>query len=77
MDYPLGVQVGNLNEVYECVDAMTPNSDYCLRLQEKFFFDKDAMGFVKLNSLDSPKDILIYITLVLAVNMAMLGGAEP
>lgn len=29
MDYPLGIWSGNSCEVWECVLAMTPGSEYC------------------------------------------------
>lgn len=28
MEYPLGEMIGNCNEVWECVEAMTPKSSY-------------------------------------------------
>lgn len=34
MDYPLGEMVGNRNEVWECIEAMSANSRYSKILED-------------------------------------------
>eukprot|EP00825_Cyclidium_porcatum_P030135 TRINITY_DN31_c0_g1_i1.p1 TRINITY_DN31_c0_g1~~TRINITY_DN31_c0_g1_i1.p1 ORF type:complete len:529 (+),score=110.20 TRINITY_DN31_c0_g1_i1:198-1784(+) len=75
MEYPLGEQIGNNNEVWECVEAMTPNSSYIKILQEKILYDPQSECLLKPITITSNKDILIFITAALALNMMKLAGS--
>lgn len=75
MEYPLGEHIGNCNEVWECVEAMTPGSSYIKILEEKIQFDGASEIFLKPIQITSNKDILIFITTALAMNMMKLSGS--
>ena len=73
MDYPLGIHVGNCNEVWECVECLLPGSSYMGILEEIVQFDKNS--YYNLKPLETPKsskDSLIFITAALALNMVKL-----
>lgn len=79
MDYPLGEWSGNSCEVFECIDAMTPGSEL-MKMLDLLTFDSTHPTFVKLNNDNKPKDIrevLIYFTFVLILNMYILTGGKP
>ncbi len=61
-------------EVWECVQAMTPNSDYVKILREKISFDNTSECYLRLSRHESPKDALVFITTALAINMLTLSG---
>mmetsp|Transcript_12033 Transcript_12033/g.1082 ORF Transcript_12033/g.1082 Transcript_12033/m.1082 type:complete len:81 (+) Transcript_12033:464-706(+) len=79
MDYPLGEWAGNSCEVYECVEAMTPGTE-TIKILDKLNFDETLPGYVRLGSDNKPtdiKDLLMYFTFALTLNMYVLSGAHP
>ena len=45
MDYPLGRMVGNANEVWECIEAMTPGSIYT-KILDKISYDPGSKSYL-------------------------------
>jgi len=56
---------------------MTPGSEYLKILENKFAFNPEAKGFVGFREpITSNKDLLMFFTFVLAINMLMLSGVK-
>ena len=48
MDFPLGEMIGNANEVWECIEAMNPDSDYVKQiLEKKIIYDPNDSCLLK------------------------------
>lgn len=79
MDYPLGEWSGNSCEVYECVEAMTPGTELN-NMVDLITFDETLPGYIKLRENNKPEDIrdlLIYFTFALTLNMWVISGGHP
>lgn len=75
MDYPLGIMVGNTNEVWECLVAMDPKSEYT-KLLDELEYDESQPSMIRFKGreLSNNLDSLMYITIALALNMMRLSG---
>ncbi|KAL4466141.1 hypothetical protein ABPG72_000687 [Tetrahymena utriculariae] len=76
MDFPLGEHIGNANEIYECIIAFDPKSEYCNSVR-RLQYCKNTPGLVKFeNGVQSAVDVLVIITFVLALQMYLVSGLE-
>ncbi|KRX02744.1 Pyrimidine nucleoside phosphorylase, C-terminal [Pseudocohnilembus persalinus] len=79
MDYPLGLWAGNSCEIWECIDAMTPGSDYCSIL-DRIQYNENSHGKIQLNNqkneMTDIRELLVFITVVLTLNSLIISGED-
>jgi len=75
MDYPLGEMIGNANEMWEVVSCLDKDAKEWHAIMDRIECDPKAPGFIKLiDEVKSNKDILVFVTLALCMQMAKMSG---
>ncbi|KRX05537.1 Pyrimidine nucleoside phosphorylase, C-terminal [Pseudocohnilembus persalinus] len=80
MDYPIGQWVGNSCEIWECIQAMTPGSDYC-NILDRIQFNEKNHGKIQLNNqnndLTDIREMLVFMVVALTLNSLIISGEKP